>query len=248
MKNYILIFLLLFCHACFSQTLIHSHNDYEKPAPLINALENKAYNVEADVYLVDGKLLVSHEKKDIKTERTLLSLYIQPIVQLYEKNKGFISKDKQYKPNLVIDIKENGETIISELVSLLKPYQKYFDRSLNPNAVQIVLSGDRGAISKWKSYPSLINFDGRPYEQYDAAALARVAFISDSYSKYINRQNPTATDSLSAVVTKAHQVKKPVRFWGAPDNEETWKKLIELTVDILNTDKVTECRHFLSGH
>lgn len=35
----------------------HSHNDYEHARPLFDALDLGFCNVEADIYLVDGKLL-----------------------------------------------------------------------------------------------------------------------------------------------------------------------------------------------
>jgi glycerophosphoryl diester phosphodiesterase len=245
MKNVLLIALILCCRFSFSQTLIHAHNDYEKPSPLFTALENKVFNVEADVYLENGVLLVAHEKKDLKPERTLKALYIDPIVKLFATHKGTISADKSYKVNLVVDIKEKGDQVIQELVKLLEPYRKYFDRKQNPNAVQLVLSGDRTPVQKWTSYPSFIAFDGRPYEVYDKKTLQRVAFISDSYGKYINRQDLSNMDSVTNTVARVHALKKPIRFWGAPDNEEMWNKLIKLHVDIINTDKVADCRKFL---
>jgi hypothetical protein len=38
----------------------HAHNDYEHKRPLFDALDNGFTSVEADVFLVDGKLLVGH--------------------------------------------------------------------------------------------------------------------------------------------------------------------------------------------
>lgn len=245
MKNLFFAICLFSVHFLAAQTSIHSHNDYEKPKPLITALENKALNVEADVYLENGVLLVAHERKEINPERTLKALYIDPIVKIFEANKGAISKDKSYKANLVIDIKEKGAEVIKALVTLIEPHRKYFDRKINPNAMQIVLSGDRTAIENWVSYPAYIQFDGRPYEQYDRATLDRLAFISDSYSKYVIRQEPLNLDSVKSVIARVHALKKPIRFWGAPDNEDWWKKFVDLKVDILNTDKVAECRRFL---
>ena len=39
----------------------HAHNDYEHKRPLFDALEQGFCSVEADVWLVEGKLLVAHE-------------------------------------------------------------------------------------------------------------------------------------------------------------------------------------------
>ena len=57
----------------------HAHNDYEHARPLAEALERGFCSVEADVYLVEGRLLVAHDRKDVKPERTLASLYLDPL-------------------------------------------------------------------------------------------------------------------------------------------------------------------------
>ncbi len=45
---------------------------------------------------------------------------------------------------------------MAAIVKAVKSHRKVFDRSVNPLAVQIVISGDRGAISQWTSYPSYV--------------------------------------------------------------------------------------------
>ena len=59
-------------------TRAHAHNDYEHARPLAEALERGFCSVEADVWLVAGKLLVAHDLKDAKPQRTLESLYLDP--------------------------------------------------------------------------------------------------------------------------------------------------------------------------
>ena len=54
----------------------HAHNDYEHQRPLLDALDHGFTGVEADIWLVDGKLLVAHEEVHIKPERTLEALYL----------------------------------------------------------------------------------------------------------------------------------------------------------------------------
>ena len=54
----------------------HAHNDYEHNRPLFDALDHGFTSVEADVFLVDGKLLVGHDREALKPERTLDSLYL----------------------------------------------------------------------------------------------------------------------------------------------------------------------------
>lgn len=239
------ILFILTCFFPFAQPFIHAHNDYQKPEPLSNALRNKVFSFEADIYLSGNKLLVAHDKNELPVARTLDSLYLQPIIELFRQHKGMISDDSNYAPVLMIDIKENGEAVIAALIKLLSTYRSVFDRSVNKKAVQVVLSGDRGSISKWISYPSFISFDGRPYEVYDSATLQRVAFISDSYLNYISSQDNL--NRIEQLVKKVHSMAKLLRLWATPDNPASWNRLQELGIDIINTDKVTECRdYFLS--
>ncbi len=248
MKRYIslLIFIITLCTAG-AQVKIHAHNDYAKPLPLIDALQQHSFSIEVDIFLVKGQLLVGHTLKETTKKKTLSSLYINPIISLFKKYNGSISTDSSYKTSLVIDIKENGPEILQELVKIFQPLRAYFDRSVNPHAVQLIISGDRGPISEWKNYPAYIFFDGRPFEEYDQLAVDKIAMVSDNYYKYLNARNNNGDSiKLSAVVNKAHELNKPFRFWGSPDTETIWKLLKQCGADIINTDKLKECREYFN--
>ena len=66
----------------------HAHNDYLHPRPLLDALEQGFGSVEADVFLVDGKLLVAHSILEIRHERTLEDLYLKPLAARCDSNGG----------------------------------------------------------------------------------------------------------------------------------------------------------------
>ena len=46
----------------------HAHNDYEHDRPLLDALDHGFTSIEADVFLVEGQLLVAHNFADAKTK------------------------------------------------------------------------------------------------------------------------------------------------------------------------------------
>lgn len=242
MKLLLLYFLLFVSITVNAQPLIHAHNDYEKREPLFNALRNKAFTIEADVYPGDG-LFVAHDKKDTAPGKTLVSMYLQPIIQMFAMHNGYISDDTAYAPTLMIDIKENSAAVIAELIKLLSPNRNVFDRNMNAHAVQIVLSGERGSITEWNNYPPYIFFDGRPYESYDSNALQRIAFISDSYMNY-TRSKDSIDIKLKQLVVDTHKTGKLLRLWATPDDPTGWMKLYSAGVDIINTDKVAECRKY----
>src|SRR5882672_4968668 len=66
----------------------HAHNDYEHTRPLFDALDRGFCSVEADVWLVNGQLLVAHDLKDAKPERTLQALYLDPLRERVMRNGG----------------------------------------------------------------------------------------------------------------------------------------------------------------
>ena len=222
---------------------IHAHNDYEKPQPFVNAYNHRADFIEADVWLRNGKLVVSHNtpKPDAPT---LDSLYIQPIVKLFDENNGKPSPDRDYTFGLVIDVKENYAEVLPALLTLLQQHLTAFNRGANAKAVQVIISGERPPISSYFDY-SLLQFDGRPSEVYGEETLQKVALISDNFQSY-SKWNGTGDiskedrDKLKRVVKRAHNDNKPFRFWAIPDTPNGWKQLKKLGVDIINTDKVAE--------
>ena len=60
----------------------HSHNDYWRDVPLYDAIAAGCTSVEADVWLSGNDLFVGHSKKSLTKERTLESLYIDPLISI----------------------------------------------------------------------------------------------------------------------------------------------------------------------
>ncbi len=58
----------------------HAHNDYEHARPLFDALDHGFCSIEADVYVVNGQLLVAHDREKVSPSRTLQALYLDPML------------------------------------------------------------------------------------------------------------------------------------------------------------------------
>src|SRR5262249_33282188 len=54
----------------------HSHNDYAQSIPFWMAWQEKFGSIEADIFLQDGRLLVGHNREEIKLGRTLEDYYV----------------------------------------------------------------------------------------------------------------------------------------------------------------------------
>jgi len=102
-------------------TRVHAHNDYEHKRPLLDALDHGFCSVEADIYLVEGQLLVAHMRSQVQAERTLEKLYLEPLWERVEKNGGRVYPAG---PELVllIDIKTDWKTTYPALRELLITY------------------------------------------------------------------------------------------------------------------------------
>ena len=99
----------------------HAHNDYRHPRPLHDALHWGFTSVEADIYLVDGQLLVAHDLADVLPDRTLAALYLTPLRERIHENGGRVYRGgPQFW--LLIDIKSDAEMTYAALHEELEQY------------------------------------------------------------------------------------------------------------------------------
>src|SRR5438477_9207522 len=114
------------CMACLAAAPVpliqaHAHNDYLHARPLFDALEQGFCSVEDDIYLVDGKLLVAHERQMTKPERTLEALYLEPLREQVKKNGGRVFRGGP-EFTLLIDLKSDWHSTYPVLRDVLKKY------------------------------------------------------------------------------------------------------------------------------
>jgi alkaline phosphatase len=244
--------LLLLYTGSFAQPVVystanaHSHNDYEQPVPLYTAYYSGFGSIEADIFLLNDSLLVAHTAKDLYKYRSLENLYLKPLQAFIENNNGFVYADTSRKLQLMIDIKTEPVSTLNKLIAVLQNYPVL----IRTRSLQIVISGNRPDPSSFTTYPSWIWFDGVLDKQYSKEALSRIVMMSDDLKKYTrwdgNGSVPKSDlRKIQSAVDRAHQLKKPIRFWGAPDYMDAWYQLIQLRVDYLNTDSIKALSAFL---
>src|SRR5258707_15379524 len=98
----------------------HAHNDYEHKRPLFDALDQGFCSVEADIFLVDGTLLVGHTILDLKKERTLQKLYLDPLRERVKANGGAHKNGPPFW--LLIDVKSEAKPTYAALSKVLEQY------------------------------------------------------------------------------------------------------------------------------
>lgn len=231
----------------------HAHNDYEHGRPLLDALDHGFCNVEADVFLVDGELLVAHSIFEVRTSRTLKSLYLDPLAERLKRNGGRVYRDGP-EFTLMIDLKSQADPTYRALAKQLAEYPDMLtavrDGKIERRAVSVVLSGNRPHELVAAEKLRHVGIDGRLGDLDAETPSHLMPWISDSWSnhfKWDGRGEMPAAEraKLDGFVERAHSRGRQLRFWGAPDRREAWQTLAEAGVDLINTDDLPGLAKFL---
>lgn len=231
----------------------HAHNDYEHARPLHDALDRGFCSVEADVYLVDGQLLVAHDRKDVRLERTLTALYLEPLRQRVRRNGGRVFSEG---PTLVllVDVKSDPGPTYAALHAELEKHAEmlttFRPSGSLPGAVTVIVSGNRAPRDMLAQPLRYAAMDGRKEDLELNASPALVPLVSENWRKIFtwNWEGDMPQSERAALekwVRRAHLQGRKVRFWNTPDREEVWKILFDAGVDLLGTDDLEGLRTFL---
>lgn len=236
----------------------HAHNDYMHARPLLDALACGFCSVEADIYLVDGDLLVAHDRWQLSADRTLRDLYLEPLRKRAVANKGRVYR-KGPQVTLFVDIKSEAASTYKALHSMLAEY-KDIVTSFGPNgrenrALVVVVSGNRPRELMQSQSLRYAACDGRLSDLESDAPAEFITIISDRWSAHFKWQGEGEMPAEEAarlrdIVTKAHAAGRRVRFWATPDAESPardalWTELLDAGVDLINTDDLKGLQRFL---
>ena len=240
----------------------HAHNDYEHTRPLLDALDHGFTSVEADIFLVDGELLVAHDPEDLDPDRTLRSLYLDPL--RHKVKHGGIYPGESVEFQLLIDIKTEGESTYAALDDLLRSpryaflWTKYRHGHVKRGPVTAVVSGNRPRATMEGQRTRMAFYDGRIANPDDVGpgGDARLApLVSDNWTTLFtwtgDGEMPAGERAeLRRIVEEAHRAGQRVRFWATPDvagpqREAVWRELVAAEVDHINTDDLAGLSAFL---
>ncbi|MFI7236638.1 phosphatidylinositol-specific phospholipase C/glycerophosphodiester phosphodiesterase family protein [Streptomyces cyaneofuscatus] len=240
----------------------HAHNDYLHPRPLHDALAHGFTSVEADIFLVDGELLVAHDPAGLDPSRTLAGLYLEPLRALARAGLGSVHPHHRPPLQLLIDIKADGVAAYRELdrqlaLARYRPlFTRYDHGRVRPGAVTAVISGDRAARAPMEAQRTRLAFyDGRLDDLGTASPASFTPLISANWTQTFGWLGagpfPHAErDRLRTLVSTAHREGRRLRFWATPDlpgpeREAVWSELLAAGADHLNTDDLAGLERFL---
>jgi hypothetical protein len=234
----------------------HSHNDYEHKRPLLDALDQGFCNVEADVHLIQGTLLVGHNPLELRPDRTLQSLYLDPLRQRIQQNGGRVYPDGP-TVTLLIDAKSDAASTYTAIKKALEPYHDmltvFKGDTVEPGAITVIISGNRDRKSMAAEQLRYAAVDGR-LQDLDAnppPPASLVPWVSAAWTGVFKWRgtgpiSPEDTAKLKTLVQKAHAQHRLLRFWETPDNPTAWKLLSNAGVDLINTDNLPGLAQFMN--
>lgn len=234
----------------------HAHNDYLHERPLLDALKHGFCSIEADIFLVDGQLLVAHSFVELRPDRTLEKLYLQPLRERVRQHNGHVYPNET-PFTLLIDIKKDGVKTYKALSELLQKYNDVFSHNANgerqERAVTAIISGDRPIKEINADESHIAGIDGRMADIDSDVPVRQMPLISDNWRKHFRWAGKgeipaDEATKLKEIVQKVHAKGRRLRFWATPDTPAAWKVLNDANVDLINTDDLPGLAEFLTKH
>ncbi|QPG75023.1 hypothetical protein FOA43_002363 [Brettanomyces nanus] len=169
---------------------IHSHNDYWRDVPLITALSYGVQSVEADIWNFrrsnndDDELYVGHNLNALTRDRTLDSLYLNPLYEILEEHNprpsrtvgklaeklpsGVFETDIHATLYFFIDFKTEGNALFNKVAAALERFKhrdwlSYYDVEKDEfvwRPLTVIGTGDTPLESVLNMRQRFIFFDG----------------------------------------------------------------------------------------
>jgi hypothetical protein len=234
----------------------HAHNDYQHARPLLDALDRGFGSVEADVYLVDGALLVAHARDSVRADRTLESSYLAPLRAWIAAHGGCVYAARP-PLTLLIDVKSHADSTWAALEPLLRRYDdvitSWHGDSITTRPVVAVISGERPLVTLPAQRDRWAGLDGRLDDLAAAHGMpaAIMPLVSDDWEQItrwrgLGAPPDSALRHVALAVARAHAQGRRLRFWNTPDLPVVWRLLLRSGVDLIGADDLDALRAFLA--
>ena len=208
----------------------HSHNDYWRRVPLYSAIEVGCVGVEADIWLFDNELYVGHSVASLTRNRTLDSLYINPLLEILSKQNpkstmvpdntsqpyGVFDTDPEQSLILLIDFKTSGSALWPHVQSALQPLRdkNYMTRSNGTKIIRgpitVVGTGNTpfDLVSSEETNPHHDVFFDAPldemYESTNSGSLPTMIDINENSPEDIVQEKVSLEEGMNVTpITKA---------------------------------------------
>jgi hypothetical protein len=210
------------------------------------------------VHLVDKKLLVAHDIDDTSSQRTLQSLYLDPLRDRIKRNHGCVFPARPDQSlTLMIDLKTEGGPTYEVLRDALLPYRDiltmtFLDGTVHARPVTVILTGRIPRPWIAREPVRFVACDGI-LEDLATTPTPPVDLLPQVSAKWDalfawrgeGEMPPAEKRELRRLANRAHEQRRRIRFWAAPDTPAAWNVLLEVGVDLINSDDLPGLRQFL---
>lgn len=227
----------------------HSHNDYYRDNPLFEALAVGASSIEVDVFPVDGRLMVAHDRHEIRAHRTIEAMYLDPLRRRFERFGSVYSGQRSTEPViLLVDFKGDGVESLGLLEDALEPLRPWLYRVeegvMIEGQLSVIVSGRSPRALIAEADDRLLFADGRLPDLVATGGLGpRVAplvsgrwqdqFSWDGRGEFPERERQRLGELIRAAESRGQML----RLWAAPDTPKAWETLLNAGVHLVNTDR-----------
>ncbi|PYI18544.1 hypothetical protein BO99DRAFT_403407 [Aspergillus violaceofuscus CBS 115571] len=223
---------------------VHSHNDYWRDIPFYSGLSKGCISTEADVWLYNGTLYVGHDESSLTEKRTLESLYINPILDVLQRQNptsrfvtsptknGVFDTDTSQTLYFFIDLKTSGPETLDAVIKALEPLRaRGYLTTLKDNST--ITEGPVTVIGTGNTPLDLVGpvanrdyFFDAPLDRLDEDQFADVTglispiastnFVAAVGSLSHSELNETQTQAIRAQIAAAKKRGIGARYWGTP--------------------------------
>ncbi|MFF2555547.1 hypothetical protein ACFVUS_31385 [Nocardia sp. NPDC058058] len=246
----------------------HAHNDYLHGRPLYDAVEQGFTSVEADVYpaLGSSDLPVAHAPWEIRLDRTLRTLYLDPLRRLVAENGGTVLPGYHGEFQLLIEIKFDAPDVYRVLDATLRDpaydglFTRYTDGRVERGPVTVSVltaftSGTEMRATMAAQTTRSAFAVGAPEDLGTGLPATLMPEVEADWTRLfswggVGPMPEGQRRALQDLVDRAHGEGKRVRFWGAPDEpgparKALWDEEFDAGVDRLSTDHLSELADYL---
>ncbi len=217
----------------------HSHNDYEQPRPLLDALAAGVTSIEVDLFLEKDLVLVAHDRG--KWRGGFEALYLRPLDELWQSDKLPARNDRTFL--LWLDLKEENPALRRHLHRLLEAYPVTSRSDPERVRVQVILTGNQTAKGAFVAeYPSeLVSRDSNTFSEDDPPSSPAWTWYALDWKKIgawngIGHMPAGERDRLRELTGRIRSKGRKVRLWNHPATFEFWQEAQACGVDLLGTD------------
>ena len=244
----------------------HSHNDYSRKVPLYDALAAGCTGVEADVWLPDNdgtSLRVGHRHSSLTADRTLASLYVQPLSEILQNLNpdntslsGIFETDPNQTLVLLIDFKSNGTQLWPLVNAQLEPLRRGgrlrhwsgISGKITPGPLTVVATGNVPYDLVVANHTYRDIFFEAPLNDlssglyngtnsYYASAKLGKAVGSPVFGHF----KASSMRAMTMQIGEAKNKELVSRYWGTPAwpvsvRDRVWNVLVKSRVGMLNVD------------